>query len=115
MLIEAQSSITIRLPDGPRQLSPGDRVELPEDKGRKLLDLAQDKVRMVSIPAFTPGDRVAYRTPHPIRSGTDYDWSEHIGIVELIDHNQEMILVIPESADQPWRWIAECYVSEASQ
>ncbi len=46
MLIEALIPMNLTLPEGVKTLKAGDRVNLPEDKARKLLNLAKKKVRI---------------------------------------------------------------------
>ena len=46
MLIEALIPMNLTLPEGVKTLKPGEQVNLPEDKARKLLDLAKEKVRV---------------------------------------------------------------------
>jgi len=48
LLIEALIPMNLTLPEGVKTLKPGDRVNLPEDKARKLLNLAKEKVRVSS-------------------------------------------------------------------
>lgn len=48
MLIEALISMNLTLPEGMKTLKPGDRVDLPEPKARKLLELAKGKVLVVN-------------------------------------------------------------------
>ena len=57
------------------------------------------------------GDRVVYRTPR-IRTGFDHDWVECLGTVHMIDEDWQMVLVIPETEQEPWRWVASCYVQK---
>jgi hypothetical protein len=59
------------------------------------------------------GKRVQYQIPI-FESDKHIGWKKHTGTVELLDEVRQMVLVIPESEDQPWRWVAMCYV-EAEQ
>ena len=47
MLIEALIPMNLILPEGMKTLKFGDRVDLPEPKARKLLELAKGKVQVV--------------------------------------------------------------------
>jgi len=64
-------------------------------------------------PILKPGDQVVYRTP-PIRSALGSDWIESIGTVHMIDENWQMVLVIPKTEEQPWRWVAMAYVRKGT-
>ncbi len=56
------------------------------------------------------GKRVHYQIP-VFASDRHIGWKKHTGTVELLDEVRQMVLVIPESEDQPWRWVAMCYVA----
>ena len=62
--------------------------------------------------SFQPGMTVQYRIP-VITSPTNYIWEEHSGKIELVDEDWQMVLVIPETEDQPWRWVSLTYVQAA--
>ena len=65
-------------------------------------------------PQLKPGDQVVYRTPR-IRTPVDYDWIECPGTVHKIDDDRQMVLVIPKTEEQPWRWVAMCYVTKGTR
>jgi hypothetical protein len=48
LLIEALIPMNLILPEGMKTLKFGDRVDLPEPKARKLLELAKGKVQVVN-------------------------------------------------------------------
>ena len=58
-----------------------------------------------------PGMTIRYRIP-VIQSPTDYEWEWHEGSIELVDEDWQMVLVIPETEGQPWRWVARCYIQK---
>ena len=62
MLIEALMPMNLTLPEGVKPLKPGDRVELSEEKARKLLRLAKGKVRLVE-PPLHPGVWIEFFSP----------------------------------------------------
>ena len=61
------------------------------------------------------GMTVQYRIPVEIKDYNDYTWEEHTGKVKRIDANRELVLVIPETEEEPWRWVAMCYVSKGTE
>ena len=34
----------------------------------------------------------------------------HRGRIELVDEDWQMVLVIPETEEEPWRWVGMTYV-----
>ena len=48
LLIEALIAMNLILPEGMKTLKFGDRIDLPEPKARKLLELAKGKVQVVN-------------------------------------------------------------------
>jgi len=73
------------------------------------LKVAEDMV------SFKPGMRVQYRIPVRITSPTKYEWEWHSGTIEMVDEDWQMVLVIPETEGQPWRWVAMRYVSKGTE
>jgi len=64
--------------------------------------------------SIQPGATVQYRIPR-IQSPTNHEWEWHRGTIELVDEDWQMVLIIPETEQEPWRWVAPCYVkAEAS-
>ena len=41
-------------------------------------------------------------------------WKKHTGTVELLDDVRQMVLVIPETESQPWRWIAQFCITKGT-
>ena len=101
MRIEALIPISLNLPDGVKMLKAGDRVDLPENKGRKLLELAKGKVQMVNATPLRIGDRVRYQIP-TFDGDRHTGWTEKIGIVEDIDRDWHLVL-FHEGAN--WVWV----------
>ena len=62
MLIEALIPMNLILPEGMKILKFGDRVDLPEPKARKLLELAKGKVRQVE-PQLQSGVWIEFFSP----------------------------------------------------
>lgn len=50
--IEATKPLTVRVPEGELHLLPGQPVDLPEDRAKKLLEKARGSVRLVSLPSL---------------------------------------------------------------
>ena len=74
---------------------------------------APPKLKAVSrVVAVQPGMTVHYPIPVKITSPTNYDWEWHCGTIELVDEDWQRIRVIPETEEQPWRWVPRCYVSK---
>jgi hypothetical protein len=65
------------------------------------------------IVSFKPGMRVQYRIP-VIKSPKDYEWECHRGRIELVDEDWQMVLVLPETEDQPWRWVNLTYIKKGT-
>jgi len=65
--------------------------------------------------AIQPGMTVQYRIPVRITSPTKYEWAWHQGTIELVDEDWQMVLVIPKMEEQPWRWVAMCYVAKGTR
>jgi len=59
------------------------------------------------------GKQVHYQIP-VFEWAKHIGWKKHIGTVELLDEVRQMVLVIPETEDQPWRWVAMCYVTKGT-
>jgi hypothetical protein len=85
-------------------LKAGDRVDLPEDKARKLLDLAKGKVQMVNPTPLRIGDRVRYRIP-TFDGDRHTGWKKHIGVVEEIDRMWHLVR-IGKSDNRVWVSVA---------
>ena len=51
------------------------------------------------------GKQVHYQIP-VFECDKHIGWTKHIGTVELLDEVRQMVLVIPETEEQPWRWVA---------
>lgn len=106
MLIEALIPMNLALPEGVTILKPGDRVDLPEPKARKLLDLAKGKVRMLSGSSFQIGEQVRYRTP-AFKAERHTGWTEKIGIVEDIEQDWHLVLFYEGTK---WVWVNQSLV-----
>lgn len=96
-------------------VEPGQRVTWPDAAVHQLLEKAPERIRVIENnhplqPAVSPGMKVQYRIPVKITSPTKYEWEWHQGRVEMVDEDRQMVLVLPETEDQPWRWVAMCYV-----
>ncbi len=116
MIFEAIEPIRITTKTlGNVSLSPGDRLDWPDQAVQMLLAQYPGSVRTVSPgPPFHPGMSVTYQIPVNIQSPTQYSWQTHTGTIRAIDPIRQMILIVPESgADLPWVWIAGCYVKAA--
>jgi len=74
-----------------------------------IVDESQGFEKSKALGSFKPGTKVQYRIPR-IVSPTNYEWECHRGRIELVDEDWQMVLVIPETEEQPWRWVARCYV-----
>ena len=74
---------------------------------------AAPKLKAVSrVVAVQPRMTVHYPIPVKITSPTKYEWEWHCGTIERVDEDWQMVRVIPETEEQPWRWVARCYVSK---
>jgi hypothetical protein len=62
LLIEALIPMNLTLPEGRKTLQPGDRVDLPKEKARKLFKLAKGKVRVVES-QIHPGVWIEFHSP----------------------------------------------------
>ncbi len=62
-------------------------------------------------PQFRVGDKVTYRVPVNITGPQSYSWKEHVGLVEMIDHDHHLALIIPEDETIPWRWVDLVFVN----
>jgi len=80
-----------------------------------IVDEFQRSEESKTLGSFTPGTTVHYRIPVKITSPTKYEWEWHQGTIELVDEDWQMVLVIPETKDQPWRWVAMCYVTKGTR
>ena len=74
MIFEALEPLAILMNGDLRRLAPGERVELPQEYGAKLLDRAGGKVRLIEtasepLPPVPPGWHVAYRVNGQLRGG----------------------------------------------
>ena len=77
---------------------------------------AAQQLKAVSrVVAVQPGMTVQYRIPVRITSPTKYEWAWHQGTIELVDEDWQMVLVIPKTEEQPWRWVAMCYVTKGTR
>ena len=70
--------------------------------------------RRSSQSTVQPGMTVQYRIPVRITSPTKYEWEWHCGTIELVDEDWQMVLIIPETEGQPWRWVAMYYIQHAT-
>jgi hypothetical protein len=75
-----------------------------------IVDESQGSKESKTLSSFTIGSTIQYRIPVRITSPTKYEWAWHRGTIELVDEDWQMILVLPETEEQPWRWIAAVYV-----
>ncbi len=91
----------LALPEGVKTLNPGDRVNLPVDKARKLLDLAKGKVQMVTPAPLRIGDWVRYRIP-TFDGDRHTGWEEKVGTIEDIDQDWHLVL-FQEGTN--WIWV----------
>jgi hypothetical protein len=63
LMIQVLCRIRIKYSNVDVVLEPGKSLELPDDKGHKLLQLAQGKVRLMEEPAISAGDVVEWDSP----------------------------------------------------
>lgn len=82
---------------------PLSRRALLEDR-----NLQPDDPRDRGVP-FMPGLVVRYRIPI-VKNPVDYDWEWHEGTVNLINEAAQQVLIIPDTEEEPWRWVSTCYV-----
>jgi len=101
LLIEALIPMKLTLPEGVKTLKAGDQVNLPEDKARKLLKLAKEKVRVLSATPFRIGDWVRYQIP-TFKGERHTGWTEKIGVVEDIDRDWHLVLF---HEGTKWVWV----------
>jgi len=70
MKLEATGkAFTYRWPGGEVHLEQGKPIDLPDDRGKRLLDKAAGKVRMVA-PTIRPGDKIAWGRAGVTQVGT---------------------------------------------
>ena len=111
MIIEAiQRPIRYRWSGGEIRFSVNEPVHVEPTLGQRILKKCKGKVQLADNSPFYVGQRVKYRVPVEINSPWDYQWAEHVGLVEMIDHKHHLGLVIPETEPEPWRWINLTYV-----
>ena len=101
MLIEALIPMNLTLPEGVKILKAGDRVDLPEDKAHKLLDMAKGKVQMVNPAPLRIGDRVRYQIP-TFDGDRHTGWKEKIGTIADIDRDWHLVLFYE---GPNWVWV----------
>ena len=77
-----------------------------------IVDESQGSEESKTLGLFKPGTTIQYRIPR-IGSPTNYDWEWHRGRIELVDEDWQMVLVIPETEQEPWRWVSLVYVQAA--
>ena len=106
MRIEALIPISLNLPDGVKMLKVGDRVDLPENKGRKLLELAKGKVQMVNATPLQIGDRVRYQIP-TFDGDRHTGWKKHSGVIDGIDRMWHLVRI---SELDNWVWVSVALV-----
>ena len=65
MLIEARTSLKLKMPAGERVLLPNQVLEVPEESVRRLLARTPDDVQVVTpnVSAVRPGDIVSWQSP----------------------------------------------------
>ena len=105
---------------GRLSVEPGQRVTWPNEAVQQLLEKIPEKIRVIERapgqqPSIYPGLKVHYRIPVRITSPTKYEWEWHQGTIELVDEDWQMVLVIPKTEEQPWRWVAMCYVTKGTR
>ena len=101
---------------GPKETStkytkpPGPASERPNQGNFvDIVDESQRSGESKTLGSFTPGSTIQYRIPR-IVSPVNYEWEWHRGRIELVDEDWQMVLVIPETEEQPWRWIWKGYI-----
>ena len=97
--------LNIQMPDGLQKFQPGQRVTLPDDVGQRLLQLAPGKVQRVTDEELAVGQKVLIQIPTQIKSPIDYSWEEFSGHLEVVDRDQHLGLVIPDSGHRSWIWV----------
>lgn len=99
MLIEAvEKALTYRWPDGEIRLIPGQPMEVPEERARRLLEKAAGKVRMVEEPYV--GAIIEYESPL-------YGTMRAI-VVDVLPHGVKVDHpLVHEDATIPTAWIIE--------
>jgi hypothetical protein len=69
MRVEAtRNPFVYRWPGGAVRLEPGKPIELPDARGKRLLNKAGDKVRAIT-PVIYPGDRVSWQRRGTVQQG----------------------------------------------
>jgi hypothetical protein len=74
MRLEALTPFTYRWPGGEVHLQPGTPIDLPDERGQRLLNKAPEKVRLCP-PTIYPGDRITWQRA---------DLTLRYGIVDLL-------------------------------
>jgi len=59
------------------------------------------------------GKQVHYQIP-VFECDKHIGWKKHTGTVELLDEVRQMVLLIPESEDQAWRWVAQFCITKGT-
>ena len=110
MLIEALIPMDLALPEGVKTLKPGDRVNLPEDKARKLFKLAKGKVRLAK-PQLHPGVWVEFYSPV---WGMCTARIHEVTVDECIITNYSVLKGEGEPVTIPASWICGVYREEVA-
>ena len=55
MVLKAVQPLQVKMPDGPRAFAPGEIITLPDQVGRRLLEMAPQQVEVVEPKPLQPG------------------------------------------------------------
>ena len=55
VVLKAVLPLRVKMPDGPRAFAPGETITLPDLVGRRLLEMAPQRVEVVEAKALQPG------------------------------------------------------------
>ena len=63
MVLKAVQPLQVKMPDGPRAFAPGEIITLPDQVGRRLLEMAPQQVEVVESNVLCPGVWVEFFSP----------------------------------------------------
>ena len=75
-----------------------------------IVDQNQGSEELKTLDSFKLGTTIQYRIPTRIQSPTNHEWKWHRGTIGLVDGDRQMVLIIPETEQEPWRWVAMVYI-----
>ena len=112
MLLEALTSLKLKLPEGLKTLQSGERITLPEEKAQKLLRLAKGKVRIVNESSHLhPGVWVEFDSP---LFGLCTAKIHHMTLEGCIITNHSVLKGEGEPVTIPAAWVRGVYREEVA-